>query len=381
MIINYDKFLPYYPKVQPVRHRRKVPFAPSIPIGLETREVIKRIHQLDHELDRFILTADDYLDLVTEAYASNIHWSTKIEGNPLSEGEVLRLTRDTVAGGTGEETPGPQQEIINHLYSYFFQDRLRLPWSMQTISTVHHMLTEGTGTAGVPGKFRDIRVSILDRDEEAFVPCPPEHVKEETRSLLDWLNAHGQAFEALICSTVMFHEFESIHPFEDGNGRVGRTLFHLLLQDMGLSNVKLCKIDLKLLRNPSIYYSLLAYTDENDSYPELIDYFAFCVLEAYEDAAIEFGRKDLVSKGLDEATLRLVQKARDQKGWFAIKDATGWVEGIGEQSVRKRLNQLVDMRLLAKEGRTLSTRFKFLDPFEPFKTIASGERYQRIKLA
>ncbi|MCG7844890.1 MAG: Fic family protein, partial [Methanomassiliicoccales archaeon] len=207
------------------------------------------------------------------------------------------------------------------------------------------------------------------------------YVREELRSLLDWLNSYGQSLEALVCATVMFHEFESIHPFEDGNGRVGRTLFHLLLQDMGLTNSKLCKIELQLLQEPSIYYSLLAYADESGSYRELVEYFALCVLNAYEEAVNAFGSKDLASNGLDEATLRLVQKARELNDWFAVKDAVSWVEGLGEQSVRKRLNELVGIGSLTKEGRTMSTRFKFLDPFEPFKAKAQEKGYLKLKMA
>lgn len=351
---------------QPVRHRRKVPFEPRISIELSTKSVLQEMRMMDMELDRFILSASDYLELVTEAYASNIHWSTKLEGNPLSEEEVVRLTRRTFAGGE-EKDPGPQQEIINHLYGYFMRDRLKLPWAPGTVRSVHAMLTEDTGMEGVPGEFRRTHASVFDPDVEAFIACPPEHIEEEMVSLLTWLNSSGQALEPLVCSTVLFHEFESIHPFQDGNGRVGRTLFHLLLQETGMRNSKLCKIDRHLLRNPTTYYDLLAYADESGSYAELIDYFSLCVLEAYQETLQKYRGKDLLSKDLDEVSIRVAQKARACGTPFTLKDATGWVEGIGEQTVRARLNRLVELGALKKEGRTAATRYRFQDPFEPFK--------------
>lgn len=351
---------------QPVRHRRKVPFQPRISIELSTKKVLQEIRNIDRELDRFILSATDYLELVTEAYASNIHWSTKLEGNPLSEEEVVRLTRRTFSG-CEEKNPGPQQEIVNHLYGHFLKDRLKLPWSSGTIRTVHSMLTEGTGTEGVPGEFRRTHASVFDADREAFIACPPEHIEDEIGSLMIWLNSSGQALEPLVCSTVFFHEFESIHPFQDGNGRVGRTMFHLLLQETGMRNAKLCKIDQHLLRNPTTYYDLLAYADESGSYAELIDYFSLCVMEAYQEALGKYQGKDLLSKGLDEGTIRLVQKARSSGAEFTLKEAAGWVEGVGEQTVRARLNHLVDLGVLRREGRTAATRYRFLDPFEQFK--------------
>ncbi len=381
MIINYDKFLSYHPRSQPVRHRRKVPFEPKLAIDLSTREVVQTINRLDRELDRFILTAGDYLQLVTEAYASNIHWSTRLEGNPLSEEEVVRLTRSTFSGKEGERNPGPQQEIINHLYGHFLKDRLGLPWGTGTLSVVHHMLTEDTSTEGTPGEFRKGHANILDGGEEVFVACPPEHILEETGALLDWLSSAGQVLEPMVCSTVFFHEFESIHPFRDGNGRVGRALFHLLLQEMGLRNSKLCKIDQQLLRRPSMYYDLLAYADEAGTYGELIEYFSLCVLEAYRETLVKYKGKDMSNKGLDEASIRLMQKARETKTPFTLREATGWVEGLGEQTVRARLNRLVNMGLLTKEGRTAGTRYKFLDPFEPFKARVREKGYVQNRLA
>jgi len=321
---------------------------------------------MDMELDRFILSAADYLELVTEAYASNIHWSTRLEGNPLSEDEVVRLTRDTFAGKT-ERNPGPQQEIVNHLYGHFLRDRLKLPWTSGTVRSVHSMLTEGTGTEGVPGEFRTTHASVFDAGTEAFIACPPEHIEDEVSSLLNWMNSSGQALEPLVCSTVFFHEFESIHPFQDGNGRVGRTLFHLLLQETGMRNSKLCKIDLHLLRNPTTYYDLLAYADESGSYSELIDYFSLCVLEAYQETISKYRGKDLLGKGLDEGSIRLAQKARAHGSAFSLKEAAVWVEGMGEQTLRARLNHLVDIGFLKKEGRTAATRYRFMDPIEPFK--------------
>jgi Fic family protein len=352
-----------------------------VSIGAGTKEVLLNIRRLDNELDRLVLTASDYMELVTEAYASNVHWSTRLEGNPLKEEEVVRLTRQTFSGKEGEMNPGPQQEIINHLYTYFLRDRLRPPWSLGTLRSVHSMLTEGTGTEGVPGEFRTTHASIMDQGAEAFIACPPQYLEEETSSLLDWLNSSGPALEPLVCSSVFFHEFESIHPFRDGNGRVGRTLFHLLLQESGMRNSKLCRIDLHLLRDPSVYYDLLAFTDEKGTYSEMIEYFALCVVEAYQEALERFKGKDLLSKGLDEGSIRLVQKAREVGVPFELRTAAGWVKGLGEQSLRARLNRLVEMGFLAKEGRTAATRYRFIDPFQSFKERVREKGYERTKIA
>lgn len=73
--------------------------------------------------------------------------------------------------------------------------------------TVHAMLTDGTGTDGMPGEFRSTHAIIMDRGGEAFIACPPENLGVEFASMLDRLNTSGVALESLVCSTVSLFEF------------------------------------------------------------------------------------------------------------------------------------------------------------------------------
>jgi len=362
---NRTDFSIYKPKGYPVKHRRKVPFEPRIRIGLEHRKLLSELRNLDSELDCMVFGEREYLELFRDAYASNIHRSVSIEGNPLDEQEVRRITTAVLEGGAGSiDTDGPRQEIVNHLYSFFTEVELSLPWSIDTVRIVHGLLTREAGIRGVAGGFRENRTSISGQDGfEYFHTCPPEHITEELASLLVWLNS--SPFDEVVTATLFFHEFESIHPFEDGNGRAGRTMFHILLQELGLKNSKLCKIEKEILGALETYYDLLAYTDETQDYGPIIDYVLESLHDAYVSAMDGFRRKDVLRE-LDEASKTIAVKAKG-RSWFTVNDTNDWVPSLGEQRIRHRLNRLVEMGVLEKEGRTKATRFRFNDPFRHLK--------------
>jgi len=357
---DLSRYLAYIPSGYPVRHKRKVPFNPTVKLGLEYRERFNDIRKMDYKLNEIILTAGDYLDFVKDVCSSNIHWSTSIEGNPLSQ-EAVRMISTSFFGGikNKEKRDGPTQEILNHLHSHIAADRFKMPWNIDTVKETHEALTYKTGIAGTPGKIRD-RESVISGQGgfEYMVPCPSKNICEELESLLSWLEE--SPYDPLVTATLFFHEFESIHPFTDGNGRTGRTLFQILLQELGLKNSKLCRFEEETLGSLHTYYGLLGYTDQTQDYKPLIMYISESIHRAYRRATAEFGEKNVL-KDLDEAskTLAICSKGAS---WFSISDASSWVS-LGDQRIAHKLNELVYMGVLEKDGRTKSTRFRFKDPF------------------
>lgn len=157
-----------------------------------------------------------------------------------------------------EVDTGPKQEILNHLYSFFAKSELELPWTIDTVQKTHRSLMTGVNRDIVPGMIRTEEVSVIGSDgTEYFITCPPKHIEEELSSLLEWLGY--SPYDEIVTASLFFHEFESIHPFRDGNGRTGRTLFQILLQELGLKNCMLCKFEKEILSDSATYYDLLAY--------------------------------------------------------------------------------------------------------------------------
>lgn len=376
MINQYDKLMKYRPTFTPVKHKRKTPFAPKIEVGPDFNDRAQRIKELDFELDRFVLTEKDYAELVLDAFSTNIHWSTKIEGNPLSEAEVRRVTRETMLEGNVEMKAGPIQEIVNHLLIFLSDTVATKAWNNEHICAMHKLLLQNTKTNAKVGKYRTIDSCVEEAGEYVFYPCPPGTIDEEMDSLLGWVTNSGPAYDPIVTASVFFHEFESIHPFEDGNGRLGRSLFHMYLISYGLKKSNLCKIDFELLQNSSLYYDILAYTDESQDYAPLIELFSIAVLDAYENAVSSLSGKNLLSSSLDENSKRLITKAKHKHDWFNLKEAISWVDALGEQPVRDRLKQLVALGVLETQGKTKGLKFRFKVPFsDTLETFRSLDYY------
>ena len=369
MINEYRYLASFKPKGYPVKHRHREAFDPDLLAPSEFMARTRKIRELDHELDRFIFTAKDYFELVSDAYASNIHWSTSLEGNPLTDQEVVRVTRETLSGQVRERPPGPSQEVVNHLVNLLYPQLFSLPWTEQKVCELNRMLLADTGTTARTGEYRAHHVMVGDpgTGEEHFIAAPPDDVPDQMRKLIQWTNGRSQVYDPIIAATVMFHEFESIHPFENGNGRTGRCLFHLFLQATALKNSHLCKIDHKMIEDRDLYYDLLAYTDETGSYRELIDFFSLAILRSYEEANEALGKKDLLSMELDETSKRLAQKAKAHRAFFSIAEARGWAGNLSEQTIGKRLSELEDLGFLESSGRTKSRRYRMKDPLSEFR--------------
>ena len=366
--LDYSKFKPLG---YPVRHRRKIPFNPTLSLGTDYRRILGRIRELDRTLDGFVLGSDDYLELVIDAFSDNIHWSTRIEGNDLSLEEVRRLTTRFTKGEYIETNNGPTQEILNHLYSFFAKEEFALPWGTDHLMTVHHLLMKDVSKDLVPGKTRDEEVSVIGNDgTEYFIACPPGSIGIELESLVEWLN--GSPYDELITATIFFHEFESIHPFKDGNGRTGRTIFQILLQELGLKNCKLCKFEKEMLNDTSTYYDLLAYTDSTGSYSQLVMYVAESLLTAYEKAVDTFRERDRLCN-MDENTRSIVRKAKGLDS-FTFNEAAQWIPGMGPQSLRMCIDGLVDIDIIQKTGRTKGLRYSFKDPLFALRNSIESEK-------
>jgi Fic family protein len=212
------------------------------------------------------------------------------------------------------------------------------------------------------GEFRTDRRSVYSDDgQELFITCPPEHISEELDSMLHWLNRTGSTMYPVIAGALMFHEFESIHPFEDGNGICGRSLFHLYLQQNGLPNSRLCYIEQQMVSDPERYYDILARTDHTGDYAGLIHHFTTSVLRSYESACGRLRSKDILSRDLDELSRRLILKSKAYREYFTLREARDWTSE-SDYVLRKRLSDLVEIGVLWAEGSTKSKRYIFADP-------------------
>lgn len=149
-----------------------------------------------------------------------IHGSLAIEQNTLSLEQVTAVLN-------GKHVLAPPKDIAEVKNAYEIYERLDelAPYSMDDLLTAHGIMTRGLVEES--GMFRTRPVDVVNSERHVLhFGTLPQHVPDLVMELLDW--AKTSEIHMLIRSCVFHYELELIHPFEDGNGRVGR-LWHTLL--------------------------------------------------------------------------------------------------------------------------------------------------------
>ena len=345
----------YLPRGHPVKHRKKVPFKPEAEVSPESEDMVSEIRSMDEEMEFMLLSEMDYRDLVVGAYARNIHWSTKIEGNTLPYEGVHRIISRFVDGRKEDLHDKQVREIINQATLSFN----RGPFGMEhPVTGTHRVLMEGLDQA-VPGAFRTSDVVVMsDSGWVKFIACPKDHVVEEIRSLDRW--DYG-GYNEVVGPALKYHEFESIHPFADGNGRTGRALFEQWMEENELLRCRNSGWAEALLSDTGTYYDLLAYTDSVGDYGPFVDYVVESVHRAYTDLYDAVSSKDL-AKGMGRPLWSVAFAARGL-GYFTVPymaKETFLTEGQAAECLR----DLQAMGLVEESDTRYGEGYRFLDPFE-----------------
>jgi Fic family protein len=154
--------------------------------------------------------------------------SSRIEGTYATPKELLLFEMEREAK-PGEEKISDQQEVFNYRRALDHAMSSDLPLSLRLIREMHSILLEGVrGKDKRPGEFRRVPVAI--GTDHRFVPPPPDQPTPCLNALEKYLNTKASAYDPLIDCLLSHYQFETIHPFMDGNGRVGRLLFIAMIQ-------------------------------------------------------------------------------------------------------------------------------------------------------
>ncbi|MEI7782227.1 MAG: Fic/DOC family N-terminal domain-containing protein, partial [Planctomycetota bacterium] len=162
--------------------------------------------------------------------------SSQIEGTQATLRDVLTFEATRKA-----ERPDDVQEVCNSIDALAYARReLRnpkgLPLTMRLLKEAHRRLMRGSrGSDKMPGEIRTSQnwIGGTRPGNASFVPPPPSAVPEALSALERWLHAEDQ-LPPLVRAGLAHVQFETIHPFLDGNGRIGRLLITLLVEHWGL---------------------------------------------------------------------------------------------------------------------------------------------------
>ena len=197
--------------------------------------------------------------------------SSKIEGleigpRRLLEAEAARALGETSADVTASEVLGNIEAMVYAARSVESDEDL----SVEHLLEIHRRLLSGSRLEGTGGKIRTVQNwiggSSYNPCSAAFVPPPPELVEDLLLDLCSFCN--DDSLPAVVQAALAHAQFESIHPFVDGNGRTGRALIHLILRRRGLAPRVLPPVSLVLATWSTDYVAALEgtrYAGQSDS--------------------------------------------------------------------------------------------------------------------
>ncbi|MGH8632297.1 MAG: Fic family protein [Burkholderiales bacterium] len=293
--------------------------------------------------------------LQKDSRVRNTHSSTAIEGNPLTLEQVRALEE-------GRELPAvterAKREVLNYFAALRFIEKnpKRSPPTHGDILRLHKIIAGGgVMDQGTAGRYREMSVRV-----GGYVPPPAGQVWELMSELLEWWSREALKLSPVLSSAILHYRFEEIHPFADGNGRVGRALALWELYRRGFDTHHIFSVDEFYWEDrPRYYASLEAVQRQGGDLTGWLEYVAeglHLTMEKVWTRVQRFearsGRRKLVLRSKQE---QLLQMLRDRKSMTPqeIWDALG----VTRQGALKLLNPLLAAGMIQRVGTRKSGRY------------------------
>ena len=286
--------------------------------------------------------------------------SSRIEGTRASLTDVF-----SYEVGNAQSASGDVREVVNYVLAleHGIDNLDTLPISLRPINEMHEQLLDGVrGGFLRTGKFRQDQVWIgfpgsTIRDA-IFVPPPPDRLMD---LFSDWERFMNEPSEMppLVRCALMHYQIEAIHPFEDGNGRIGRLLITLFLIASGVLRTPLLYLSAYFERDRRSYYDELLAVSVGCDWERWLQYFLMGVLIESRDALERIRRirslqdryrEVLEQRGASISALHLIEVMFAQP-IITIRAASESL-GMSISGARGVLNQLVSAGLVRHDGQT-----------------------------
>lgn len=226
-------------------------------------------------------------DLLIRPYAlKEALLSSEIEGTQSTLTEVM-AEKDACSKNVNVREVQNYERAIN-VGIENLSNPIGLPLSLRLIKELHRVLM--TGVRGgepqkTPGEFRTSQnwIGGSSVKDAFYVPCSPETLPDHLDNFEKAI--HAEDFPELIKAALLHYQFETIHPFNDGNGRIGRMLITLFLMDKKLLNRPLLYLSLYFKQYKTAYYDILTHVRETGDYAKWVEFFLNGVIRVSETIA------------------------------------------------------------------------------------------------
>jgi Fic family protein len=232
--------------------------------------------------------------------------SSKIEGTVASLSDLMSYE---ALGNSGVHNRSDVHEVANYVKAleYGLKRVAELPVSLRLMRELHERLMTGArGGELTPGEFRARQNWIGDPGckitDATYVPPPVVEMTTALGELEKYIHAASD-LPPLVRMAILHYQFEAIHPFVDGNGRIGRLLITLMLVTEGLLPQPLLYLSAFFERHRSEYYRLLLEVSQEGRWTDWIIFFLRGVAEQAEDAVVRANKLQKLSSEYREQLL------------------------------------------------------------------------------
>ncbi len=271
-----------------------------------------------------------------------IHSSLAIEGNTLNIEHVTAII---------ENTPviGPEKDILEVQNAIKAYDQLNAfkPYQIKDFLKAHKVLMHGL--VATPGKFRNSQVGIFKGKQVTHIAPGYNMVPGLMNDLFEYLKNDNDL--TIIKSCVFHYEMEFIHPFEDGNGRIGRYWQTRLLMKVN-PIFEFVPIEKVIRDNQEEYYKALELSDSSGISTRFIEFMLGVISKSLHEMIDE--TKALIP----DYTKRIEYALSVLTGWFDRKEYMKICKGISTATASRDLKQLLDDNKIEATGTGRMTRYR-----------------------
>jgi Fic family protein len=267
-------------------HPHPLPPKPPLHIDASMQQLLDRTNQALGRLDGITLLLPDPDQFIYTFVRKEAVLSSQIEGTQSSLSDLLLFEHDAAPGALREDA----RETSNYIRAlYYGLEQIHSPGappiSARLLREVHrHLLQSGRGANKSPGEFRRDQNWLGGRHPSAarFVPPPWQEVADAMGALERFIHGEPEETPVLLKAALAHAQFETIHPFLDGNGRVGRLLITLLLCSEGVLSRPLLYLSLHFKRHRDDYYDHLQRVRTEGDWEGWLRFFLEGVVEVAE---------------------------------------------------------------------------------------------------
>lgn len=333
---------------------------PTIDLGEDVTVVLARAMHALGRLDGLVSEVENPSAVFSSFVYKEAEQSSQIEGTAVTVSDIYRLEVDELDEPPESEHERDVREAKNYVRALEaaldYLDtagRSRESLTIGLVQDLHETLMDRGRTDEedpLPGEFRPDLVHIEETDEYGrtqvrFVPPPPSAVEGKMESLLEYVRT-GRGWPDLIDVALAHYQFETIHPFKDGNGRVGRLFVVLMLLCTDLLVNPVLYPSSYFKRHRDEYTDLLLAVSEQGAWKEWLQFFLEGLRRQSEEAFVRAKllvqkRREYERRYVDEAdSVRLLATEMFAEPYFTVSEAAELI-GRSYQTANRAVERLV----------------------------------------